>query len=235
MNAAADARTRLLPRAVARGLDLVTLVSLGALTLFGLWAAPPDEVQRDAQRIMYLHVPSAWLAYLSFFVTALASVLFLVRRTRSMVWDRLAGASAELGVMFTGLALVLGSLWGKPVWGFWWAWDARLVSTALLFFLFLGYLALRRIPGSDPVAAAKVAVDFAKTNDKFEIVGGSMGATLLNVDGVKALATMPSLDELRAKIVGLIQAPAQKLASITQAPAGQLARVFAAYSEKEAA
>lgn len=87
----------------------------------------------------------------------------------------------------------------------------------------------------DPVAAAKVAVEFAKTNDKFEIVGGSMGATLLNVDGVKALATMPSLDELRAKLIGLIQAPAQKLASITQAPASQLARVLAAYSEKEAA
>jgi large subunit ribosomal protein L10 len=85
----------------------------------------------------------------------------------------------------------------------------------------------------DPVAAAKVVVDFAKTNDKLEIVGGSMGATALNVEGVKALATMPSLDELRAKIVGLIQAPAQKLASITQAPAGQLARVFGAYGAKE--
>ena len=87
----------------------------------------------------------------------------------------------------------------------------------------------------DPVAAAKVAVDFAKTTDKFEIVGGAMGATALNADGVKALATMPSLDELRAKLVGLIQAPAQKLASITQAPAGQLARVFGAYGAKEAA
>jgi len=87
----------------------------------------------------------------------------------------------------------------------------------------------------DPVAAAKVAVDFAKTNDKFEIVGGSMGATLLNVEGVKALATMPSLDELRAKIVGLLVAPATKLATVTQAPAAQLARVLKAFAEKEAA
>jgi len=87
----------------------------------------------------------------------------------------------------------------------------------------------------DPVAAAKVVVDFAKTTDKIEIVGGAMGATALNVEGVKALATLPSLDELRAKIVGLIQAPAQKLASITQTPAGQLARVFGAYGAKEAA
>jgi large subunit ribosomal protein L10 len=85
----------------------------------------------------------------------------------------------------------------------------------------------------DPVAAAKVVVEFAKTNDKLEIVGGSMGATALNVDGVKALATLPSLDELRGKIVGLLQAPAAKLASITQAPAAQLARVFGAYGAKE--
>ena len=87
----------------------------------------------------------------------------------------------------------------------------------------------------DPVAAAKVVVDFAKTTDKLEIVGGAMGATKLDVEGVKALATMPSLDELRAKIVGLIVAPATKLATITQAPAAQIARVLAAYSEKEAA
>ena len=86
---------------------------------------------------------------------------------------------------------------------------------------------------TDPVAAAKVAVDFAKTNDKFEIVGGAMGATALDVEGVKALATLPSLDELRAKIVGLIVAPATKLATITQAPAAQLARVLSAYAEKD--
>ena len=88
---------------------------------------------------------------------------------------------------------------------------------------------------SDPVAAAKVAVDFAKTNDKFEIVGGAMGETALDVAGGTALASLPSLDELRAKIVGLIQAPATKLAQIAQAPAAQLARVFGAYAAKEEA
>jgi large subunit ribosomal protein L10 len=87
----------------------------------------------------------------------------------------------------------------------------------------------------DPVAAAKAVVEFAKTNDKIEIVGGAMGSTVLDVNGVKALAELPSLDELRAKLVGLIQAPAQKLASITQAPAAQLARVFGAYAAKDAA
>lgn len=88
---------------------------------------------------------------------------------------------------------------------------------------------------TDPVAAAKAVVDFAKTNDRIEIVGGAMGKTVLDADGVKALASLPSLDELRAKLVGLLVAPATKIATITQAPAAQLARVLAAYSEKEAA
>jgi len=88
---------------------------------------------------------------------------------------------------------------------------------------------------ADPVAPAKVIVEFAKTNDKLEIVGGAMGDTLLDANGIKALALLPSLDELRAKIVGLIVAPATKIATITQAPAAQLARVLSAYAEKEAA
>jgi large subunit ribosomal protein L10 len=88
---------------------------------------------------------------------------------------------------------------------------------------------------TDPVAAAKIAVDFAKTNPKLEIVGGAMGSTVLDVDGVKALASMPSLDQLRAKMIGLIQAPATKLAQLATAPAAKLARVFGAYATKEAA
>jgi len=88
---------------------------------------------------------------------------------------------------------------------------------------------------NDPVAAAKVAIEFAKTNDRLEIVGGAMGKQMLDADGIKALAALPSLDELRARIVGLLVAPATKLATITQAPAAQLARVLAAHSEKQAA
>ena len=83
----------------------------------------------------------------------------------------------------------------------------------------------------DPVAAAKIAVDFAKTTDKFEIIGGAIGAQLLDLNGVKALAELPSLDELRAKIIGTILAPATKLAQLTTAPAAKLARVFAAYGD----
>ncbi|MBV1690068.1 50S ribosomal protein L10 [Novosphingobium sp. G106] len=87
----------------------------------------------------------------------------------------------------------------------------------------------------DPIAAAKAVVDFAKTTDKIEIVGGSMGALVLNAEGIKALASMPSLDELRAKLIGLVQAPATKLAQLSTAPAAKLARVFGAYATKDAA
>jgi large subunit ribosomal protein L10 len=85
----------------------------------------------------------------------------------------------------------------------------------------------------DPVAAPKVATDFAKAHDKFVILGGAMGRTALNPDGVKALAALPSLDELRAKLVGLIQAPATKIAQLVNAPAAKLARVVAAYANKD--
>ncbi len=132
--------------------------SLVTLGIFGLWVAPPDRIQSDAQRLMYLHVPAAWIAYLAFGVTSLASALWLWPRTRAQVWDRLAGASAELGVMFTGLTLLLGSLWGRPVWGVWWAWDARLVTTAVLFLLYLGYLALRRVPAAPEARAKRCAI-----------------------------------------------------------------------------
>jgi large subunit ribosomal protein L10 len=87
----------------------------------------------------------------------------------------------------------------------------------------------------DPVAAAKIAVEFAKANPKLEIVGGAMGSLVLNAEGIAALASMPSLDELRAKLIGLVQAPATKIAQLVSAPAGKLARVFAAYAEKDAA
>lgn len=87
----------------------------------------------------------------------------------------------------------------------------------------------------DPVAAAKAVVDFAKTTDKLEIVGGAMGTHVLNAEGIKALASMPSLDEMRATLIGLVQAPATKIAQLSTAPAAKLARVFAAYAEKDAA
>ena len=99
--------------------------------------------------------------------------------------------------------------------------------------LFKGPVAIAYAP--DPVSAAKVTTDFAKTNDKFSVVGAFMGATVLDEKGVGALATLPSLDQLRASLLGLINAPATRIAGVLQAPAGQLARVFSAYAEKDAA
>ena len=126
-------------------IDRYLVAATGVLVLAGVafaMTAPPDRLQGDLQRLMYVHVPAAWLAYLSFGLTLAGSVGWL--RGRQDRWDRLAASAAEVGVYFTGLAIVLGAIWGKPVWGVWWTWDPRLVTTAVLFFAYLGYLALRR-------------------------------------------------------------------------------------------
>jgi heme exporter protein C len=134
-------------KATSRGgervLGLLAAAALAVSTVLSLVVAPPDAVQGEVQRLMYIHVPAAWLAYLSFAVVFVGSIAYL--RTRRTRWDRLAGASAEIGVMFTALAIVLGSLWGKPVWGTWWTWDPRLTTTAVLLLIYIGYLAIRRI------------------------------------------------------------------------------------------
>ena len=141
-----------------RVIGALVLIGLPILVLLGLVVSPKDVQMGDSVRIMYVHVPSAWLAYLAFGVTALCSVLYLWPRTRSLTLDRFAGASAEIGVMFTGLALVTGMLWGRPTWGVFWTWDARLTSTALLFLLFLGYLAIRRLAAPPEVRAKRAAI-----------------------------------------------------------------------------
>src|SRR5881628_1581687 len=107
----------------------------------GLGIAPRETTQGNVQRIMYLHVPSVWVAYLAFAVVLVASIVYLVRRAEAA--DRLAHASAEVGVVFTGLAIATGSIWGKPTWGTWWTWDARLTTVSILFVMYLGYLLLR--------------------------------------------------------------------------------------------
>lgn len=135
----------------------MVLPTLSAAAIaYALWlalASSPDVFQGDFVRIMYVHVPSSWLAFLAFGVTALGSALWLWRKT--IVWDRIAESSAEIGVVFTALAILTGAIWGEPVWGTYWDWgDARMASTALMLFVYLGYLALRRAT-PDPVARAK--------------------------------------------------------------------------------
>jgi heme exporter protein C len=135
--------TRLTDRRGERVLAVATLVALAASAVLSLAVAPPDAEQGQVQRLMYVHVPAAWLAYLAFGVVFLASAAYLKSgRTR---WDRLAVASAEVGVLFTALTIVLGALWGKPVWGTWWTWDPRLTTTAVLLLIYAGYLALRQM------------------------------------------------------------------------------------------
>jgi heme exporter protein C len=122
--------------------------ALGAAALalvLGLVVAPQAAIQGQPQRLMYLHVPSAWTAFLCFGCVALCSLAQLLRRPGP--WSAIAQAAAEVGVVTTALTLLEGSLWGHSAWGVWWAWDPRLVSTALLFVSYLAYLSLRALPG----------------------------------------------------------------------------------------
>jgi heme exporter protein C len=127
--------------AVEKTLGVAALLSLLAGSTIGLFVVPADAAQGNVQRLMYVHVPAAWLAFLAFFIVFLMSVLYLIQR--DVRWDRVAAASAEIGVVFTVLTLLLGMMWGKPTWGVWWTWDPRLTTTAILLAIYVGYLALR--------------------------------------------------------------------------------------------
>ena len=141
-----------------RYLGAISLLGVALLLLLGLVSTPADQNQGDAVRIMYVHVPTAWIAYLAFVVTAVGSALYLFRRTQSLTFDRIAGASAEIGVLYMGITLVTGSLWGRLTWGVFWEWDARLTTTAFLFVTYTGYLAVRRLGGTHQQRARRSAV-----------------------------------------------------------------------------
>ncbi len=141
---------------VRRALGIGAGVAVAALLVLGLLVAPPDAVQGEPQRLMYLHVPAAWAAYLSFAAVLVASVTYLWRR--ELRWDTRARAAAEIGAGMTALTIALGSLWGRPVWGVWWAWDPRLVSTAVLLLIYVGYLGVRGLSADPHVNARRAAV-----------------------------------------------------------------------------
>ena len=142
--------------AVERLTGWLALAAALALILMGLVVAPPDAVQGQAQRLMYVHVPAAWVAYVAFAVVLVASIAYLIRR--DLRWDRRAQAAGELGVGLTALAIALGSIWGKPVWGVWWTWDPRLVTTAVLLLIYVGYLAVRGLSADPGLNARRSAV-----------------------------------------------------------------------------
>jgi heme exporter protein C len=137
-----------------RLLAAVAVILLGLGLWMGLRLAPPDAVQGEVQRIMYVHVPAILTGYVAIAAVLVASLGYLW--TRRPAWDRAAAATGELTVCFVGLTLATGSIWGKPTWGTWWTWDARLTSTAILFVIYLGYLLLRSVV-EDPERAATFA------------------------------------------------------------------------------
>jgi heme exporter protein C len=140
-----------------RGLGVAILAALPVLLLFSFVWSPPDDLMEDSVRLLYIHVPMALLTYIAFSVTAVGSVMVLWKRSRW--WDTLAHASAEVGVVFCGLTLATGSIWGRPTWNTWWEWgDVRLVTTLVLFLTFIGYLAFRRVPADPDVRARRAAV-----------------------------------------------------------------------------
>lgn len=150
-----SARARFLTRFVG----VAAAISVACTVWLGLWVTPPAQLQGTLVRLLYVHPPVAWVAlYCAFGVATASSLLYLWPRTRSLFWDRLGASAIEVGIVFTALTLVTGSLWGRPVWGVWWTWTARLTSTALLLVLYLGYMALRRVPANPEVRARRCAV-----------------------------------------------------------------------------
>ena len=137
------------------------LLSLAAVAVaVGLWFAltsPPDALQGEYARLLGIHPPSMWVAFIAFGVTAFGSIMWLLKKTPR--WDRLAAASVEVGVVFTAIGLFTGMVWGQAVWGTAWDWqDPRLMSTAVMFFVYLGYIALRSAIDDPAIRARRSAI-----------------------------------------------------------------------------
>ncbi len=130
--------------ALTRVLGWLSVLGAVGLAVMGLLVTPRDVVQEDAVRLIYVHVPVVSWMYVGVFLCSLGSAMWLRKRTDG--WDTLAAASAEVAAVFVGIGLVTGMVWGRPTWGVYWVWDARLTSTAMLFVLLFGYLAVRRYP-----------------------------------------------------------------------------------------
>ena len=148
-------RGNTLPR-IRPWLGIAAAASFVVASVMALFWAPTDTTQGDVYRIMYVHVPSAWLAYLAFVIVFLASVGWLW--TKRPIFDAIAVSSAEIGVLFTGLCLIAGSIWAKPTWGVWWTWEPRLVTTAIMFVMYVGYLLLRGLSTDFSRRATRAAV-----------------------------------------------------------------------------
>lgn len=140
-----------------RLLGAAVLVGVVTMVLLGFFVAPEDDLMADSVRMLFVHVPSAILTYVAFSVTAVGSVMWLWKR--SVWWDIVAHSSAEIGVIFCGLTLITGSIWGRPTWNTYWEWgDVRLVTTLILFVMMIGYLAVRSMGGDESAVATRASV-----------------------------------------------------------------------------
>ncbi len=142
---------------LTRALGGAVLVTWTLWLLWGLVLSPADVVQHESVRLFYLHVPMAIMSSVTFSITLIGSIMVL--RNGSVFWDLMAGVAAEIGVMFLGLVIATGAVWGKPTWGTYWEWDPRLTTAALMFLVYLGYLVIRRLD-MDPVVRARRAAVF---------------------------------------------------------------------------
>ena len=143
----------------SKGTRILGAVALAGIALgayLALVSSPPDENMGDAVRLLYLHVPVVTVAYITATLVTVASIMYLWKRTPW--WDVTAAACGELALVFTGLTLITGAIWGRPTWGTFWVWDPRLTATAMLALLLLGYLAVRRLPGDPSTRARRSAV-----------------------------------------------------------------------------
>jgi len=122
---------------------MIAFAAVIAAQLFAILTSPADRDMGHLQKIMYVHVPGAWMAFIAFFVVFVYSILYMLRKRETD--DLIAASAAEVGAVFTGMTLMLGMIWGRPAWGVWWVWDARLTSTLVLFLIFVGYIALRAL------------------------------------------------------------------------------------------
>lgn len=136
-------------------LALSSALFVGALYLIFIYV-PTEETMGAVQRIFYFHVPIAWVAFLAFFVVFLGSLLYLWKREPK--WDVIASSSAEVGLVFTTLVLITGSIWAKPIWGVWWTWDARLTTALVLWLIYVAYLIIRSYVADEERGARFAAV-----------------------------------------------------------------------------
>jgi heme exporter protein C len=127
---------------LSKSVDIISFLSISIALYFAFLFAPMEKTMGAVQKIFYFHVPSAWIAFFAFFITFICSIMLLISGKK--IYDDIASSSAEIGLIFCTIVLITGPIWAKPAWGVWWTWDPRLTTTLILWFIYLGYIMLRK-------------------------------------------------------------------------------------------